>query len=398
MRYCYQFLWIAAGFALLPALTRAAPPAGTRGPGVPEFTVRPGYRVTAAVAADDLPECRFIEFGDNGTLYVSMPGQGEILGLRDTDGDGRFDQKQAFVTGKKTVHGMQFVDGWLWFTTSGAIYKARDTNGDGKADEVVTVLDGLVSGGGHWFRTILVTPEGFYTSIGDAGNISDQADTDRQKIWHYDLDGKNKKLFASGLRNTEKLQLRPGTDEVWGADHGSDNYGQPLGEKGKRQPFTDLNPPDEFNHYVQGGFYGHPFITGNRVPRFEYIKRPDIIELGEKTIPPAWPTGPHWANNGFTFLRKNTFPDHQGDAFIAFHGSWNSSVPVGYCISRVLFDEVTGKPYGELKIVDCLQDGKEVLARPVDCAEAPDGTILFSCDQPKMIYRISPDSNEQSRP
>ena len=366
---------------------QAAPPAGVIGPGVQAFTVRPGYRVT--VAADDLPECRFIESGPNGELFVSMPGEGTILELLDSDGDGRFDQRSEFVTDKKSVHGMQYFDGWLWFSTSGAIHKARDTNADGKADEVVTVLDGLVSGGGHWFRSILVTPDGFYTSIGDAGNIEDQTNTDRQKIWHYSLDGKNKKLFASGLRNTEKLQLRPGTDEVWGADHGSDNYGGQLGEKRGHQPFTDLNPPDEFNHYIQGGFYGHPFITGNRVPRFEYIKRPDIIELGEKTIPPAWTNGAHWANNGFTFLSKDYFPDHQGDALIAFHGSWNSSKPVGYCIERILFDDLTGNPYGQLKIVDCLSEDGKVLARPVDCAEAPDGTVLFSCDQPRVIYRIS---------
>lgn len=393
MRHPHRYLWITAGLSLT-TLAQAVPPAGSRGPGVPEFTVRPGYRVT--VAAQDLPECRFIEFGDRGELFVSMPGEGTILALHDSDGDGRFDRRTEFVTGKQTVHGMQFVDGWLWFTTSGAIYKARDANSDGKADEVVTVLDGLVSGGGHWFRSILVTPDGFYTSIGDTGNISDQTDTDRQKIWHFALDGKNKKLFASGLRNTEKLQLRPGTNEVWGADHGSDNYGGKLGEKPGHQPFTDLNPPDEFNHYMEGGFYGHPFITGNRVPRFEYMNRPDIVDLGEKTIPPAWANGPHWANNGFTFLSKDYFPDHQGDVLIAFHGSWNSTKPVGYCISRTLFDNVTGNPYGQLKIVDCLGKDGKVLARPVDCAEAPDGTVLFSCDRPSVVYRISRD--EQAPP
>ena len=57
----------------------------------------------------------------------------------------------------------------------------------------------------------------------------------------------------------------------------------------------------------------------------------------------------------------------------------------------MLFDEWTGKPYGSQMIVSTLGgDGKEVLARPVDCAEAPDGSVLFSCDVTKRIYRISP--------
>ena len=34
-------------------------------------------------------------------------------------------------------------------------------------------------------------------------------------------------------------------------------------------------------------------------------------------------------------------------------------------------------------------EGEKVLARPVDCVEAPDGSILFSCDQTKRIYRIT---------
>ena len=91
---------------------------------------------------------------------------------------------------------------------------------------------------------------------------------------------------------------------------------------------------------------------------------------------------------GFTFLSKDYFPGHQGDMFVAFHGSWNSTERVGYRIERVLFDSESGRPYGSLRIVSCL-DGQNVLDRPVDCAEAPDGTVLFSSDQSNRIYRIS---------
>jgi len=371
------------------AVAEVLPTGGEVGPGVPPFSVRPGYRVT--LAAENLGESRFMEFDDKGTLYLSQPAAGVIMALRDKDGDGVYETRTPFVTGKPKVHGLCFKNGWLWFTQSGAVLKARDTNGDGQADEIVTVLDGLPSGGGHWWRSILVTDDGFYTSIGDAANASDQTTTDRQKIWHYDLNGGNKTLFASGIRNTEKLRLRPGTNEVWGADHGSDNFGGPLGEKaGKFQPITDVVPPCEFNHYVAGGFYGHPFLIGNRIPRIEFQNRPDILELAAKTIPPAWSFGAHWASNGFTFLSKDAFPGHRGDVFAALHGSWNSTVRVGYRVERILFDSVTGQPYGALCVVSTLApDGKGVLDRPVDCVEAPDGSILFSSDARKRIYRIT---------
>ena len=371
----------------VPATRSVQSKEGVRGDGVPAFWVRPGYRVD--LVAEGITNARFLEFDNRGTLYVSRPLEGDILALR-LQGT-RYRVINRFVKGYPTVHGMHFADGWLWFTQTGAIHKARDTDGDGKADEIVTVIpEGkLPKGGGHWWRSILVTEQFLYTSIGDSGNIEDETQTERQKIWRFNKDGTGKTLFASGIRNTEKLRLRPGTREIWGADHGSDWFGRPLGDRVGFQPVTDYNPPDELNHYQQGKFYGHPFITGNKLPRIEYHKRKDILELADRTEPPAWAFGAHWAVNGFCFLTRDHFPHHKGDLFAACHGSWNRRIPDGYRIERVLFDEVTGKPYGSLTIVKTLTPDLRVLARPVDCVEAPDGSVLFSCDMTGRIYRIS---------
>jgi glucose/arabinose dehydrogenase len=381
------------GVTLTGALPASVLPAsGEIGPGVPAFAVRPGYRVT--LVAENIDNLRFMEFDDKGTLYVSQPGRGAIVTLRPGT-DGKYTQAAEFVTGRQRVHGMSFHNGWLWFAQSGAIHRGRDTNNDGKADEVVTVLtdEQLPSGGGHWWRSLLVTDQHIFTSIGDSGNITDQRDTDRQKVWRYNLDGSGKTLWASGIRNTEKLRLRPGTSEVWGADHDSDEFGARLREGKKNpntryDPLTDVMPPCEFNHYEEGKFYGHPFVVGNRIPRLEFYDRPDILELIANTTPPAWSLGAHWAPNGWTFLSKNYFPGHQGDAFIACHGSWNASAPAGYRIERVLFDPATQRPYGAQAVVSTVGSNGEVLDRPVDCVEAPDGTVLFSCDS-RRIFRIS---------
>lgn len=364
--------------------TQPTATSGQVGPGVPNFWVRPGFKVTVVA---ELRNARFMEFDDKGTLYVSQPDLGSISTFKLT-GD-KYAKVGDFVTGHRSVHGMHFYDGWLWFTESGAIFKGRDTNGDGKADDVQTVLSGLPNGG-HWWRPIFVTPSGFFTSIGDSGNITDEPSTDRQKVWFYSLDGKTRKLWASGIRNTEKYRYRPGTTELYGADHGSDWFGKPVGDKQGRQPITDYMPPCEFNKYVEGGFYGHPFIVGNRIPRIEYQNRPDIIDLAEKTIPPAWSFGAHWAPNGFCFLAKDGLgADLKGDALVAQHGSWNSQRKVGYRIERVCFDKVTGEPYGGMMLVGTLGKTQEVFARPVDCVEAPDGSVLWSDDQGGKIYRIA---------
>lgn len=360
-------------------------PRGVTGPGVPQFWVRPGYRVDVAAK---LSAVRFMEFGAKRRLYVTRSGSGDIL-TYESRPDGTLRSIGTFVRGYEGVHGMCWAGGWLWFATPNAIYRGRDNTGSGKASQVVKVVDGLPGGGGHNLRSILVADDGFFTSIGDSGNATDETATDRQKIWFYSLDGKTRRLWASGLRNTEKLRFRPGTDEVWGADHGSDQWGAALGETSGRQPFTDVNPPDEFNRYDEGGFYGHPFIIGDRVPRNEYRNRTDIVSLAERTTPPAWKYGAHWAANGWTFVTSDLFgADARGDAVQALHGSWNSSVRVGYRVERVMFDPATGRPGGAAMLVGTLVNGAPA-ARPVDVTQDPYGNLLFSDDQGGAIYRIS---------
>ncbi len=371
------------------------------GSGVPAFRVRQGYRVTRALAPNAIRASRFLQFSQDGkTLFVSDREGGNIYALRDPDADGVYKTVTTFVKDKRSVQGMDVHgDGWLYFSQAdeGSISRARDTNGDGVADtiEVVVPAKTLPTGGGHPFEGLLVTDEAIYATSSDPQNMTDALPSERKTIYMFDADGKNKRVFCTGIRNTEKLRFRPGTTEIWGFDHGSDNFGQKYGEQtGKDQPVTNVNPNEELNHYVQDGFYGHPFITGNGVPRPEYASRPDIIALANKTIAPEWLVHAHWAVNGWTFLNNDYFGPlmgAKGDIFFASHGSWNSTTPVGACVQRVMFDSLTGKPCGAMTIVDCANagSGRSRFARPCDCTEAPDGTVIFCSDEPSGIFRIS---------
>jgi glucose/arabinose dehydrogenase len=356
-------------------------------PKVPEGVwVRPGYELSVVVKPENGP--RFMALGPDGTLYFNYNSTPEIAAARDTNGDGYYETIIPFLKAEKIIFYVLWHDGWLWYTQSGAIYKARDKNGDGKADENKPVIPWgkLPSGSGHAWRSLLIHNDQIYTSIGDSSNISDETNSERQKIWSFAMDGRDKKLFCSGIRNTEKLVLRPGTDEIWGMDHGSDWFGRPLGDKRGKQPITDWNPPEEMNKYIEGGFYGHPFIVGNKLPRYEYMKRPDIIDLADKTIIPEWCGGAHWAANSMMFYTGTQFPpEHKGDAFIAYHGSWNRKEPAGYQVTRVLFEN--GKPYGELPYVKFLTEDGRKLGRPVDVYQMSDGSLLISEDGGETIRK-----------
>jgi glucose/arabinose dehydrogenase len=419
--------FISAAVFATPALAQVpvsgAPPIaaitteGDRGPGVPDFKIAPGFQVTVAIA--DLRLARFLQFDNFGTLYVSAPNPGTITSYK-LQPDGAYRKIAVVVEGKPTQHGLEFVDGWLWFTTTSGVYKGKVRPDGSGLDDLITVLPegSIPGGGGHWYRPILVDSDGFYTGIGDARNFSDLDDpqvleeegphsAEREKIWKYSLDGKSKTLFVWGTRNTEKLLFRPGTHEIWGLDHGSDWWGLLLGDDQMgHQPITDNIPGEEINHYEQGKFYGHPYIADNNLVRPEFapggpLAKSNIKQLLAIATPPAYMFPAHWADCGWTWLTKDSPLGHRGDMIVTSHGSWNSSLKVGYCVSRLDFSP-GGKPLHAQQIINCLNaDRLHYTGRPVDVVEEP-GTnnLLFSVDDdgqrpPRShVYRISPSAGQ----
>jgi glucose/arabinose dehydrogenase len=357
--------------------------------------VRPGFKLTIAEATIKAP--RFLANGPDGILFVSVPREGRIKACQDKDHDGTYETVTTYLEGhdpKNIMQGMQWHDGWLWFAEVSAIYKSRDKDGDGKADEVIKVVgeDKLpITGGGHRWRALLIHNGRIYTHIGDQTNATDEPveEGERKKIWTFALDGSDKKLFATGIRNTEKFAIRPGTEEIWGVDHDVDELGSPVEGKDKKfgQPITDHNPPGELNRYVEGGFYGHPFIVGKNLPNLSFLEQTNLAALASKAIVPEWTMAAHCAGNGMMFYDGDQIPNAKGDAFVAMHGSWNATKKTGYCLSRILFEN--GHPYGEQKMVNFLAGGSVPVGRPADCLQAPDGSILISDDSGNKIYRLS---------
>lgn len=134
---------------VIAALTApvAAAGNGTVGPGVPPFTVRPGYRVT--LVAKGIANCRFLQFDGHGRLFVSEPGPGKILILSGENSQGQYTVTHTFLTGYRLVQAMVYRHGWLWFATSAGVYKTRDNGTQNKAGKITTLLSGLPHGGAH---------------------------------------------------------------------------------------------------------------------------------------------------------------------------------------------------------------------------------------------------------
>lgn len=181
-----------------------------------------GFTITRF--AEKLGEPRMLAAAADGTVYVTRRKPGDVLALKDKDGDGRAESQQPVVEGLEGVHGIVLHDGAMYLATVHDVYKAAVTNGSvGKPSRI---LEGLPPGGRHPNRTLGVGPDGrLYVSIGSTCNACVEEHEESAAIIRAGLDGSGRELFATGLRNTIGFGWHPATGEMWGLDHGTDWLG-----------------------------------------------------------------------------------------------------------------------------------------------------------------------------
>lgn len=359
------------------------------------ITVAPGFRL--AVFADGLKQPRTLAIREDGTVFLTQMDSGEILALKDDDGDGSADRRWVVAEDIRRPHGLVARGDALWVAESGRILRL-DLDADAREKARTVVLDErtLPSGGGHWTRMLALGPDDrLYTGLGDSQNIStddrDAVSRKRQKIWTYRQDGSDERLYCTGLRNTQKIDWHPRTGRLYGTDHGSDNFSaDPV--------INNDNPACEFNRLEPGRDYGHPYVvTGadgkNRI-RPEYADAPDIHQRMARSLPAAFALGGHVAPTGWTFYRgAGLGDDYDGAAFLCFRGSWNSTVKKGYALEAIVFQG--GLPREARRIVSFLpRGGGHEQDRPVDAAQHPDGSLLFTGEVKGRIYRLTKQGDE----
>jgi glucose/arabinose dehydrogenase len=324
----------------------------------------------------EVPRARFLRATPAGDLLVSVPREGQIVRLvRDANRDGLPDGQEVLLEGLDKPHGLDLHDGWLYIGEGSAIARVRfdATSGrtTGAPERIVT---GLPAGGNHWTRTVRVGPDGrLYVSVGSSCNVCDEEDERRAALLRFALDGSEPELFARGLRNSVGFDWQPGTDALYATDNGRDLLG-------------DDFPPCELNLVVEGGDYGWPVASGERVPD------PDFGAGSEARIaasrPPAHGFRAHTAPLGIAFLRSEHQPEGwRGRALVALHGSWNRTRKDGYEVVSLAWRE-DGTIHEEPFLTGFLLE-EDVIGRPVDVAEAGDGTIFVSDDYAGAIYRVT---------
>jgi glucose/arabinose dehydrogenase len=347
-----------------------------------------GFQVTEF--ANKLEEPRVIVRAPNGDLLVAESRANRIRLLRDADGDGKPEVNEIFATGFDRPFGIAFYPvgakpKYVYVGNTDSVvripYASGDTKASGKPEIIVKDIPSgneSVGGGGHWTRDLEFSPDGrtLYVSVGSRSNVDDdKSETRRANILAFDPDGKNERIFASGIRNPVGLATHPQTGELWTSVNERDGLGDNLA-------------PDYITHVEEGGFYGWPwyYIGPNQDPRHAG-KHP---ELKAKVIVPDVLLQSHMASLDLAFYDGEQFPnEYHDDAFAAQHGSWNRARRVGYKVVRVPLND--GKATGEYEdfLVGFVTKEGDVWGRPVGVAVAKDGSLMVTDDASGTVWRVA---------
>ena len=333
------------------------------------------------VFARDLINPRMIAVADDGTVYVTRRTVGDVVMLRDEDGDGTADTQRT-VASRPMMHGIAIDGDTVYLVTVADVYRT-ELNDDGSFGPLERIIDDLPAGGQHPNRMVVVGPDGkLYISVGSTCNACGETDPEHATMLRAEPDGSSRTIFAAGLRNTIGYGFAPESGELYGMDHGIDWLG-------------DNEQAEELNHLVEGHKYGWPYVFGDS--RFNpQDEPPGGISLEEWAAESTEPVGlytPHAAPMQLAWYTGDQFPEeYRGDAFVAMRGSLNRKPPSGYEVVRIRFENgepVDFEPFVTGFLMETDDGGWGHLGRLAGLVMASDGSLLLADDTNGVIYRIS---------
>lgn len=350
---------------------------------VARLRVPAGFRVQKFA---ELQNPRMLAVGADGAVYVSQREPGTVAMLKDTDGDGVADV-QRIVAEKKMLHGLAIHGGKMYLAAVNEVYVA-DMRPDGTLGPLRTIISDLPDGGQHPNRTLAVGPDSvLYITSGSTCNECHETNPESATVVRATLDGRTRKVFASGLRNTIGFGWHPVSKKLYGMDHGIDWLG-------------DNDQREELNEIVEGAKYGWPYVYADSKlnQHNEPLKTLGLTneDWARQSKEPVLLYTAHSAPMQMAFYTGGMFPaEYRNDAFVAMRGSWNRKPPSGYEVVRVRFDRagvpVSIEPFltGFL-VPNGAPDGKDAhFARLAGVAVARDGALLIGDDTNNTIYRVS---------
>lgn len=316
-----------------------------------------------------------------GKAHGPTKGGDDVLLLRDTNGDGKADQKTVLIKDLFSPFGIAVSNGKLYVGETDGVREWDFTPGQTSVSgpgHVLTELPGPPIDH-HWTKDIVVSPDGtkLYAGVGSNSNIVEngaEAEKNRALIFEVELPSGAKRPYATGLRNPNGLTFNPDTNQLWAVVNERDELGNNL-------------VPDYLTSVKEGAFYGWPWTYyGAHEDIRVKPRRPDMVKAA---IPPDYSLSSHVAPLGLAFAPASWPAGYAHGAFIGEHGSWDRTVFNGYEVSFVPF--AGGRPAGQKQhfLTGFINDGK-AHGRPVGVSFGPDNALYVADDVGNAIWRVVP--------
>jgi glucose/arabinose dehydrogenase len=393
----------------------------SEGDGDVTLTLPAGFH--ASVFAENLGSARHIAVNSNGDVYVKLQGLKDgkgIVRLRDTNGDGKAEEKSGF--GDFAGTGIAIGNSYLYASSDEEVFRFKlDASGNvADPDHPEKIVTGLLSRHEHEAKAIALDNDGnLYVNIGAYSNSCQVQD--RQKgspgmkpcpildsaggIWKFKADKPNQTYgdgvrYATGLRNVVGLNWNTQTNTLFVMQHGRDQLHDLFPDLYDTKQSAEL-PAECLYELHQGSNCGWPYIYYDQV-QHKKILAPEFGGDGKKTAgedaqDPVFSFPGHLAPNGLLFYTGSQFPEkYKNGAFVVFHGSWNRAPEpqAGYFVVFVPFKD--GKPVGNWEVfADGFSGGAQFTAsgrakhRPCGIAQSPDGSIYVTDDTKGTVWKIS---------
>ncbi len=297
---------------------------------------------------------RLMTVGPDGALYVAERGANAVVRLPDANGDGVADERQVVAQNLAGAHSVEWHEGALYVGADGSVVRLEDQNADGDffdEGEQDVLTDNIPTGGGHSTRTAHFGPDGMlYVAAGSSSNIGVERDRRRAAILRFNPDGSipadnpfaddpeetRRPVWAEGLRNSVDFLFLP-DGRLWADHNGSDMLGDDI-------------PPEEIVIEVEKGkHYGWPYCytpvegvvpPGTQEAHDERVPFDQWLGDCSEVVPALFTDLAHQAPLGIVQYNQSAFPaEYQGSLFVAYHGSWNSSVPRECKVQRIVVQD-----------------------------------------------------------
>jgi glucose/arabinose dehydrogenase len=376
----------------------------------------------ATVVADGLGQARHLVVTKEGNVYVRLnhlKGGKGIVYLKDTNGDGTYDQVISF--GNYAGTGIALKNGYLYASSNTDIYRYKLNDKDEVIDPVhpELIVTGLLDHDEHNSKSIILDNNGnIYTNIGAYSNDCQVEDRTKGSpgmnpcpildsaggIWQFKAGATNQHYgdglrYATGFRNIVGLDWNNITNSLFVMVHGRDQLHENFPDLYTQEQGNDL-PAETFYELHKGSNGGWPFVYYDQ-NQHKKILNPEYGGDGKKTAgetaqDPIMGFPGHMAPNGLLFYTGTQFPArYKNGAFIAFHGSWDRQPEEkGYFVVFVPFKD--GKPSGDWEVfadnfagTTDISSPNKAIHRPCGLAQGPDGSIYVSDDVKGTIFKIT---------